>query len=106
MRDFVLQVRLGTDELAALDRVAAGFALSRSLLVCIWIEAADRGLGDEGELPPVATELPSLDELLAGFDDSIAPSPAPPSELSLAPAPYALGSIVGACHFRKPRDGI
>jgi hypothetical protein len=69
----MLQVRLGTHELAALDRVAARFGLSRSTLVRIWIAGADQALGDEGELPQAATELPSLDDVLAGFEDRTPP---------------------------------
>ena len=64
----MLQVRVSTHELAALDRVAARVGLSRSMLVRIWIAGADQALGDEGELPPLGTELPSLDDTLAQLE--------------------------------------
>jgi len=61
VRTELLSVRLTRSVLAAIDRVATKFAISRSELVRIWISAADE---TSSEPPP----LQSLSEALADFE--------------------------------------
>jgi hypothetical protein len=65
VRTELLQVPLSRSELAALDRVAKTFQISRSELVRLWIRVADASEAPPaGPLPPLQT----LEEVLGEYE--------------------------------------